>query len=253
MFRPRVIPVLLLLNKGLVKTIGFKKPAYVGDPMNAIKIFNELEADELIFLDITASKERRTMSHELVKKIGSEAFMPFAVGGGVDNIESIKSLINAGAEKVVINTGSVLNPGLIEQAASKFGSQSIIVSIDYKKNLLGKERVYIHGGTKATGLDPVHHAVEAVKCGAGEVMINSIQRDGTMSGFDNNFIRKVVQAVDVPVIACGGAGTIQHLRDAVKVGNAHAVAAGSMFVFHGVRKAVLINYPDKKELSEIFL
>jgi imidazole glycerol-phosphate synthase subunit HisF len=251
MFRPRVIPVLLLLNKGLVKTVCFKKPSYVGDPMNAIKIFNELEADELIFLDITASKEKRTVSTELVKKIGNEAFMPFAVGGGIQTIEDIRNLISSGAEKVVINTHAV-NTALIAQAASQFGSQSLVVSIDVKKNLFGKERVYVLGGSKATDLDPVQHAVQVANAGAGEIMINSIDRDGTMEGYDIDLINKIVRAVQIPVIACGGAGSMLHLKEAVRDGNAHAVAAGSMFVYHGARRAVLINYPDKKELADIF-
>lgn len=252
MFRPRVIPVLLLKRKGLVKTVRFKNPTYIGDPINAVKIFNDMEADELIFLDITATSEKRTPSIDVIQKIGDEAFMPFAVGGGINTVHDIKQLISAGAEKVVINTASFYNPLLVRQASDVAGSQSVIVSIDAKRNFFGKYEVYVNSGGKSTGKNPEKFAEEMAKCGAGEIFINSIDRDGMMDGYDLQLIKNVSSAVDVPVIACGGAGKEEHFVEAVRKSGANAVAAGSMFVYHGPRKGILINYPERKELCKLF-
>lgn len=252
MFRPRVIPCLLLKNKGLVKTLKFKNPTYIGDPINAVRIFNEKEADELIFLDITASKENRIVDIDLIKKIADEAYMPFAIGGGIRNIKQVKELINAGAEKVVINTASVTTPSIIKEASDLLGSSSVVVCIDVKKNLWGKNEVYIFGGTKGIKLDPVKHAINMEKMGAGEIMINSIDRDGMMQGYDIGLIKLIADNVSVPVIACGGAGKLGDFAEAIKSGNASAVSAGSMFVYFGPRKGVLINYPEKHELNNLF-
>lgn len=251
MFRPRVIPVLLLKDKGLVKTIKFSKPTYIGDPINAVKLFNEMEADELVFLDITATNENRTPSFELIKQIGDEAFMPFAVGGGIKTISDIKNIIAAGAEKVVINSAAFFNKNLIEDAANVIGSQSIIVAIDVKKNFFGKYEVYVNGGKKNTLISPEKYADEIAKKGAGEIMVNSIDRDGKMLGYDLNLIKTVSSIVDIPVVAFGGAGKKEDFVDAISCG-ASAVAAGSMFVYYGSRKGVLINYPEKLELETIF-
>jgi len=254
MFIPRIIPVLLLKGKGLVKTIKFNKKTatYIGDPINAVRIFNDMEADELVFLDILASLENRSVSVETVKDIGDEAFMPFAVGGGIKTVDQIKELINAGAEKVVLNTSAIETPELITLASGLFGNQSIIVSIDVKKNRWGKYKIYSHCGSKETKLDPVEYARQVALLGAGEIMINSIDRDGTMEGYDLEIIQKLADAVSIPLIACGGASKLIDFNGAVKTGNASAVAAGSIFVFHGPRRAVLINYPTKEEMKEIF-
>ena len=252
MFLPRVIPVLLLKGKGLVKTVKFKDPKYIGDPINAVKIFNDLKADELVFLDITASKEGRTVSVDLVKDIGDEAFMPFGVGGGINDINQIELLLKAGAEKVVINTNSVLKPGLVDEAAKIFGSQSIVVSIDAKKSLFGKYGCWIKDGSENAKIDPIEFAKKAEDLGAGELIINSIDLDGMMTGYDIELIKSIADIVSVPVVACGGAGNLEHLKEAYFEGNAHALAAGSMFVFHGPRRAVLINYPSKSELKQLF-
>lgn len=253
MFRPRLIPVLLLKNKGLVKTVKFKKETYIGDPINAVKIFNDLKADELVFLDITASKEERTIFVDLVKDIGDEAFMPFSVGGGIQSVEQIEKLLKAGAEKVVINTNAFINRGLIEDAAKFFGSQSIVVSIDVKKSLLGKYEIWILDGSKNTKKDPVIYAKEVEEHGAGEIIINSIDLDGMMTGYDIKLLKSISEEVSIPVVACGGAGNLEHLKEAYYKGSVHALAAGSIFVFHGPRKAVLINYPNKEELKELFV
>lgn len=251
MFRPRVIPTLLLKDKGLVKTVKFSKPTYIGDPINAVKIFNEMEADELVFLDVSATNENRTPSFDLIKQIGDEAFMPFAVGGGIKNIADIKKIISAGAEKIVINSAAFYNKNLIDEAASVIGSQSIIVSIDVKKNFFGKYEVYVNGGKKNTSISPEKYAEEFAKKGAGEILLNSIDKDGTMSGYDLTLIKSVSSAVDIPVVACGGAGKKEDFTAAINFG-ASAVAAGSMFVYYGSRKGVLINYPEKEELNKIF-
>jgi len=250
MFRPRVIPVLLLKGLGLVKTIKFKNPTYIGDPMNAVKIFNDLEADELAFVDITATKENRIASLNLINRIVEEAFMPISVGGGICTLQHVKDIIGAGAEKVIINSASVTNRRLISEAAELIGSQSVTVSIDVKKNIFGKKKVYTHNGTKNTGYSAVEHAVLIEKAGAGEIIINSIDHEGTGLGYDLELIREISDSVSIPVVALGGASGIIDFKKAVKAG-AHAVAAGSAFVYHGPRKGILINYPSKEELASI--
>ncbi|OGP57834.1 MAG: imidazole glycerol phosphate synthase subunit HisF [Deltaproteobacteria bacterium RBG_13_52_11b] len=252
MFRPRVMPCLLLKDKGLVKTVKFKDPNYLGDPINAVWIYNKNEADELIFLDITATKEKRTPPIELIHKISDESFMPVAVGGGIRDIDTISRLLQAGVEKAVINTFAAENPSFIAQASREFGSQSIVAAIDVKTNGKGNYEVFTHAGTKKTGLDPVAHARNMELHGAGEIFINSIDRDGTMQGYDLALIRKVTDAVTVPVIASGGAGSLQDIARAIREGHANAAAAGSLFVYHGKRRAVLINFPNRRELSTLF-
>lgn len=251
MFRPRVIPVLLLRQKGLVKTVQFDKFKYIGDPINAVRIFNDLEADELVFLDILASIESRTISIDIVRQIGDEAYMPFGVGGGISTVDDAMQLYNAGAEKVILNTNAFSKPGLISNIAKIAGSQSVVVSIDVKKNWLGKYQSYVRCGTEKTGKAPAELAKIAESEGAGEIILNSIDKDGTMKGYELEIIREISVVVNIPVVACGGAGTLLDFKQAVDTG-AHAVAAGSIFVFHGPRRAVLVNYPDKEELIKIF-
>lgn len=252
MLTTRVIPCLLLRNQGLVKTVKFKDPKYVGDPINAVRIFNDKEVDELLFLDITATVDRRTPRYKVISEIASECFMPLAYGGGIRSIEDIRQVLAVGVEKVCINTHAVDDPEFIRTAADIFGSQSIVVSIDVKKTLFGKYEVFTNSGSKASNLDPLSHAVRMEQMGAGEIFLNSIDRDGTMTGYDLELTRRVTAAVGIPVIACGGAGTVAHFRDAVKQGGASAVSAGSMFVFHGKHRAVLISYPDQAELRQAF-
>jgi len=249
MLRARVIPCLLLKDKGLVKTIKFREPRYVGDPINAVWIFNRKEVDELIFLDIMATREGRQPPIELVSTISDQCFMPLTVGGGIRTLDDIKGLLNAGAEKVAINSYAMENPMFIQKASEFFGSQSIVVSIDARKHRDHSYEVYTHGGMKPTGFDPATFAVQMEQLGAGEILLNSIDRDGTMEGYDIDLIKKVSKAVNLPVIACGGAGSLAHLAEAIKSGHASGVAAGSFFVFHGRRRAVLINFPTKEELE----
>jgi len=251
MMLPRVMPSLLLRNKGLVKGIGFKDYRYVGDPLNAVRIFNEKEVDELFFLDITASSEGRSIDLEYVQNIADECYMPFGVGGGIKNLDEFRELVKAGAEKIAINTSAVENPQLIKKGAEVFGSQCVVVSIDTKKTWSGSYRVYIRSGAEKTSLEPVAWAQEVEQHGAGEILINSIDQDGSMQGYDLEIIKKVSASVTIPVIACGGAGKNVHFAEAVQAG-ASAVAAGSLFVFHGRRRAVLINAPTTQELEHVF-
>lgn len=252
MFRPRVIPVLLLKDKGLVKSIKFKDYKYIGDPINAVKIFNDLKADELVFLDIMATNQKRTISLDFIRRVGDEANMPFAVGGGIQTNKQIKDIINAGAEKVVINSYAIENPEFIKEASDEFGSSTIVVSIDVKKNIWGKKRVYTKAGTQSTPLNPIEWAQKVAEKGAGEIILNSIDHDGTMKGYDEHLIQEVARAVDIPVVALGGAGQLNDFQSAVKNSYASAVAAGSLFIFHGPRKAVLINYPSNSALKSLF-
>ena len=252
MYRPRVIPCLLLKDKGLVKSVKFKNHRYIGDPLNAIKIFNDKKADELLFLDINASKGQRRISTEIVRKLGDECHMPFSVGGGIKTLADIKELINAGAEKVCINSAVVENPRFIKQASEVYGSSAIIVAIDVKKNIFGKYKTYLHSRGKLTNINPVEHAIKLAASGAGELFINSVDKDGSMEGYDLSLIRSISEKVPVPVIASGGAGNLDDLVKGLTVGKADALAAGSMFVFHGPRKAVLINMPNRDLVSQKF-
>jgi len=248
----RVIPCLLLKGQGLVKTVKFKHPKYVGDPINAVKIFNDKEVDELIFLDIEATVEGRRPPIKLISEIASECFMPLSYGGGLNDLDDIKAIFNLGVEKVIINSYAVENPHFINEASKLYGNQSIVVAIDVRKNSAGKYEIFTRGGGKKTGLDPVQHAMEMERLGAGEIFLNSIDRDGTMEGYDIDLIKKVTESVSIPVIACGGAGKISDFVDAVKKGGASAAAIGSLFVFHGKHRAVLINYPEKEDWVGLF-
>lgn len=251
MFRPRVIPVLLLRNGGLVKTEGFSKQRYIGDPINAVRIFNDHRADELVFLDILATRERRLISLDFVRKVGEEADMPFAVGGGIRSLGDIRNILSAGAEKVVLNTFAANNPGFIAEAADSFGSSTITVCIDVKQKRFGGTRTWTVGGTRATEYTPESFAKLAERNGAGEIIVQSIPRDGTMRGYDLDLVRIVSDAVTIPVVALGGAGRLDHLREAYHQTHASALAAGSMFVFHGPKRGVLINYPDREEIRKL--
>ena len=248
----RVIPCLLLKNLGLVKTIKFKEPKYIGDPRNAVKIFNEKEVDELAILDITATIEKRSPQFKLIEEIVSEAFMPVAYGGGIRNVKDAQNLINIGVEKIIINTYAHEDPGFIGQVSEVLGSQSVVVCIDVKHGLLGRYEVYSASGKKNMKVDPVSFAISMAKMGAGELIIQSMDRDGTMQGYDVDLIRSVSSRVDIPVIALGGAGEINDFKKAVDQGAASAVAAGSMFVFQGKHRAVLISYPEQATLKKLF-
>ncbi len=250
MLRTRIIPCLLLQGSGLVKTVRFKSPTYVGDPINAVRIFNDKEVDELILLDIDASRKQRPPNFQLISEIASECFMPLAYGGGVSNIEQIGQLFRLGVEKVSLNTAAFSNPKLVREASSRYGNQSITVTIDVKKGLFGKPGAYYYGGAKKSGYTPVDAARMMEDQGAGELLVNSIDRDGTFSGYDLETLAEISSSVEIPVIALGGAARIEHFSEAITQGHADAVAAGSMFVFHGKHRAVLISYPSINELEK---
>ena len=246
--RPRIIPVLSISNGDLVKTTKFRNPRYLGDPINAVKIFNGKYIDELCILDIEASKKGREPNFELLKDIASQAFMPLSYGGGIRNIEQIKRLITIGYEKVIINSAFFENPKLITEASNLLGSQSVVVSIDVKTSLLGKKQVFSASGVIKQSSSPEEYSLQAEKLGAGEIIISSIDKDGMMSGYDIELIKLVVDSVSVPVVALGGARDVKDLKSAIIDGNAHAVAASSMFIYYGKMKAVLITTPTEQEL-----
>jgi imidazole glycerol-phosphate synthase subunit HisF len=248
MLRTRVIPCLLLKGDGLVKTRAFKDPVYVGDPINAIKIFNDKEVDELVLLDISATARGTEPNFDLIAEIASECFMPLAYGGAVRSVDQVRRLLRLGVEKVIVNTSLHTDPEMVRKAADTFGSQAIVASIDVKRKLLGRREVFVKNGSVGTGLDPIAFARTAESLGVGEILLTAIDRDGTMSGYDIDLVAKVSQAVSVPVIASGGAGSVAHFAEAVNQGHASAVAAGAMFVFYGPHRAVLISYPDPKAL-----
>jgi len=234
-----------------VKTVRFSDPTYVGDPINAVRVFNEKEVDELIFLDITATVENRKPPFKLISEIASECFMPLGYGGGVRTLEDIRTLFASGVEKACVNTYAVENPAFIRSASDTFGSQSIVVSIDVKTSVFGKATVRTHSGRKNTGLDPVEFAKQMEQMGAGEIFLNSIDRDGTMRGYDLELVRRLSDALRIPVVACGGAGGLGDLGEVVEKGGASAAAAGSLFVFHGKHRAVLISYPSRQEVEHV--
>jgi cyclase len=240
-----------MLNGGLVKTVKFKDPKYVGDPINAVHIFNDKEVDELAFLDIGATPAGAEPNFELLAAIASQAFMPFSYGGGITNVDQVKRLYALGVEKVILNTVTATGPRLVEQAAAVAGSSGVVVSIDVRRSWTGKYSVYVRGGRQDLKRDPVTHAQEMERAGAGEILLTSIDRDGLMNGYDLDLIRQVTHAVSVPVVAAGGAGELRHFREAVEQGAA-AVAAGSMFVFMGKHRAVLITYPNYQQLEQLF-
>jgi len=251
MLKTRVIPTLLLRNSGLVKGEKFSNHKYVGDPINAVKIFNTKEVDELVFFDINASIENRKPNYALLSDIASEAFMPFGYGGGLNSVADIESLFKIGVEKAIINTAATQNLGIIRDASSIAGSQSIVVAMDVKRNFMGKYYVYSLSGRHNTGMNPVDYAKMLADAGAGELIVTAVDREGTGRGYDTDLIAKISQAVGIPVVASGGAGMLKDFRHAVDAG-ASAVAAGNLFVFHGKHKAVLITYPDYQDLEKLF-
>ncbi len=243
MFRPRAIPCLLVRGNGLVKTQKFSNPVYLGDPVNAIRIFSEKEVDELIILDIDATVEKREPNYDLITEMAGEAFMPVAYGGGINSISQIRRLIRTGIEKVVINTSATQSTNIITEAANIFGSQAVVVAVDIKKTLFGRYKIVSHSGTQAIETELDEYIQLVVEAGAGEIFLNSVDRDGMMKGYDLALIKQVSQSVNIPIIASGGAGKIEDMSLAISEGGASAVAAGSLFVFYGKQKGVLINYP----------
>lgn len=249
-FRPRVIPCLLLDGLGLVKTVKFKDRTYLGDPVNTVRIFNEKGADEVVLLDINASSTGSGPPFELLEEIASEAFMPLAYGGGITSFEQIRTILGLGYEKVVVNTRAGDVPDFVAEAARVFGRSTIVVGVDVRKGRFGGAEVCVESGRRKVSGDPVAYCAEMARRGAGEILLNSIDRDGTGKGYDLDLVRKVSAAVSVPVVACGGAGTVDDLRTAIDAG-ASAASAGSLFVFNGKHRAVLITYPPDNVLDPL--
>lgn len=248
MVQKRLIPCLLLHKGGLYKTQRFKKPRYIGDPVNAIKIFNEKEVDELMFIDIDATSSNYDPNYDLIENIASECFMPLCYGGGVKSIEQMKKIYSLGVEKISLSSTAVYSPELLTEAVSIFGSQSVIVTIDVKKDFWGRKKIYTHNGRKNTKLDVIDFLVKMENLGVGEIIINSIDFDGVMGGFDLELIKEAKDSIGVPLIALGGAGSLKHIKEVFTYSKADAVAAGSLFIYQGPLRGVLINYPSQEEI-----
>lgn len=251
MLQKRVIPCLLLRDGALVKTVKFKKFGYIGDPANTIRIFNELEVDELILVDILASRKGLKIATKLIEEVANECFMPLTYGGGLSSIEDIRRILNIGIEKVAINTFALNNPHFITDAADNFGSQCIIGAIDVKKDFLGRYVVVVNDGRRKVNLNPIKWAIELEKLGAGELLITSIDRDGTWNGYDNDLIKSITDEVSIPVIASGGAGSLAHIKSVLNDGGCSAAALGSFVVYQKQGMGVLVNFPDEYVLKKI--
>ena len=250
MLQTRIIPCLQLIDESLVKAVQFNKFGYIGDPCNTVRIFNELEVDELCFLDIRASVEKRTPNLKILQDIADECFMPLSYGGGISNFFQAKEILLIGFEKIIINTQAFYNPSLVTEISTHFGAQAVVVSVDVKKTASGHS-IYVSDGRQKVTDDVISYVKKMEAAGAGELLITSMEREGTWEGFDVELIREISQAVSIPVIAQGGAGTIGHIGEVVKKGGASAVALGSMLVYQKKGMGVLVNYPDKKKLEQI--
>lgn len=253
MLRSRLIPCLLVHNGGLVKTVSFGEPKYVGDPINAVRIYNEKEVDELVVLDIDATVKGAEPDYQLIAHLASECRMPLCYGGGVRTVAQIEKIISLGVEKIAISSAAVENPTLITDAALRVGSQSVVVVIDVKKvGLLRRYEVVTHNGAHKTGLNPVELAERMAELGAGEIIVNSVDRDGEMKGYDLDLFEQIRQVIHLPLTILGGAGSLRDIEELIKRYGIVGAAAGSLFVFKGKYRAVLINYPNHAEKENLF-
>ncbi|EQB91585.1 AglZ/HisF2 family acetamidino modification protein [Elizabethkingia anophelis] len=251
MLRPRIIPSLLIQDNGLVKTVNFKNPKYVGDPINAVKIFNEKEVDELAIFDIDATVKGLEPNYSLIERIANQSRMPLCYGGGVKTVEQAQKIFGLGIEKIALSSAVIENPDLITKIADRVGAQSVIVVLDVKKKLFGGYEVYTHNGKKSTGINPFKFIEESQNLGAGEIVINSIDQDGVMKGYDISLIEKAREKTSLPMTVLGGAGSLEDIKKIIDKHEIIGVAAGSLFVFKGKYKAVLINYPIKEEKENL--
>jgi len=252
MLRPRIIPSLLIQDNGLVKTVNFKNPKYVGDPINAVKIFNEKLVDELAIFDIDATVKGYEPNYSLIERIANQSRMPLCYGGGVKTVEQAQRIFGLGIEKIALSSAILQNPVLISGIADRVGAQSVIVVLDVKKKLFGGYEVYTHNGEKGTGINPFKFIQDAQRYGAGEIIINSIDQDGVMKGYDFTLIDKAREHTSLPMTVLGGAGSLDDIKKVIDKHKIIGVAAGSLFVFKGIYKAVLINYPTKEEKEKLF-
>ena len=253
MLRPRIIPCLLVHEKGLVKSVNFKNHKYVGDPINAVRIFNEKEVDELMVIDIDASVENREPDYKKIENLAADCRMPLCYGGGVKTVEQAQRIFSLGVEKIAVSSAIIEDPDFITRMAEKVGTQSVVAVLDVKKKLLGGYEVYTHNGKKKTGKNPVEFAKELEKLGIGEIVINSIDNDGVMKGYDMGIIEKVRETVSIPMTVLGGAGSLEDIKQLIKKFGIIGASAGSLFVFKGVYKAVLINYPSREEKDNLIM
>ncbi len=251
MLRPRVIPCLLVHDKGLVKTVQFKDPKYVGDPINAVRIFNEKESDELMVIDIDATRENREPDYKMIEYLAAECRMPLCYGGGVKTADQAQRIFSLGVEKIAISSAAIHTPDLVSEMADRVGSQSVVVVVDVKKKLLGGYEMYTHNGKKSTGKNPFEFVAKMEALGAGEIVVNSIDQDGVMKGYDLLLIEKIRQSISLPLTVLGGAGSLQDIGNLINKYGIIGAAAGSLFVFKGVYKAVLINYPNWNEKDKL--
>ena len=251
MIRPRIIPILLLHQGALTKTIQFKKHRYIGDPINAVHLFNQMKADELVFLDIEASKEGRPIDLSLIREIGEEADMPFSVGGGITTLDQISACIKAGAERVILGEVMYTNPNFVKKAVEKFGSSTISVCIDYGTNWFKQTKCYYRNANKSANIHPTQQAIQMQDLGVGEIILQSIDRDGMMSGYDTELIEDLSKTLHIPLVAVGGAGSYHDVQDLQNCTKVRGIAAGSLFIYQGKQKGVLINYPKKNKIKGI--
>lgn len=253
MLRPRIIPCLLVQNKGLVKTVQFTSPKYVGDPINAVKIFNEKEVDEIVVLDIDATARNAEPDYAMIRNIAAECRMPLCYGGGVCTVEQAVRIIKLGVEKVAVSAAAIADPALVSAIARHVGSQSVVAVLDVKRDpSSGRAELWTHNGTKNTRKDPVEFARQLVALGVGEITVNSIDQDGMMQGYDFDLVRSIREAVTVPMSALGGAGTLRDIASLISAFGVIGAAAGSLFVFKGIYKAVLINYPARADKLKLY-
>jgi len=250
MLQNRIIPGLLLDGNSLVKTINFKKSKYIGDPINTIRIFNELEVDEVVLLDITATRLKKSPNFKLITELTNECFMPLAYGGGIRHIDDAKKLFNIGIEKVIINSFLFEKPSFITQLAKNFGSQSVVASIDIKKNLFGNYQILSNAGKKKQKVNIMNWVKELENLGAGELLITAIHKEGTWSGFDFDLVEKISNSVNIPVIAHGGASSLSDIEQVIKKSNASAACLGSMVVYQRKGMGVLINFPEQSDVYD---
>lgn len=252
MLHPRIIPCLLVKDKGLVKTVNFKAPKYVGDPINAVRIFNEKQVDELVVLDIDATAEKRQPDFKMIANLAAECRMPLCYGGGIKTVEDAKRIFGLGVEKIALSSAAIQDATLVTRIAEQVGSQSVIVVLDVKKKMFGgKYEVYIKNGKMGTGKNPVELAKQFESLGAGEIVLNSIDHDGMMNGYDLPLVEKVREAITLPLTVLGGAGSLNDIGKLIERHGIIGASAGSLFVFKGVYKAVLINYPSGVEKDEL--
>jgi cyclase len=251
MLRPRIIPCLLVKNKGLVKTLQFKEGKYIGDPINAVRIFNEKEADELMVIDIDSTSNNHVPDFKMIENLASECRMPLCYGGGINTLEQAQRIFSLGVEKIAISSAAIQNPTFVSEIASKVGSQSVVVVLDVKKKLFGGYDLYTHNGKKNSNINPFDFAIKMENEGAGEIVINSIDNDGVMKGYDLDLIDKIRNSITLPLTVLGGAGNLEDIGGIIQKYGIIGAAAGSLFVFKGKYKAVLINYPNWEEKDSL--